>query len=160
MQLSGSCHCRAVTFQLISHTPCPFQKCYCTICRKTQGSDGAAINLGGEAKTLKVEGKEHMSIYHAKIRKEGKEETSPAERHFCSLCGSHLWLYDPRWPDLIHPQASAIDTPLPKPPELVRLMLSDKQDWVPIPEPPSKNYDQYPELSIEDWHKKHDLYVD
>ena len=41
-----------------------------------------------------VEGKEHTQIYHAKIRDEkGKETTSSAERHFCGLCGTHLWLF-------------------------------------------------------------------
>lgn len=41
-----------------------------------------------------------------------------------------LWAWDPRWPDLIHPFASAIDTELPVPPERTHLMLSSKASWV------------------------------
>ena len=44
-------------------------------------------------------------------------------------CGSALWLYDKRWPDLVHPFASAIDTPLPVPPRSTHLMLI-KAPWV------------------------------
>ena len=49
MVLEGSCHCRAVQFSLQSKTPCPYMQCYCSICRKTAGGGGYAINLGGEA---------------------------------------------------------------------------------------------------------------
>jgi hypothetical protein len=29
MELSGSCHCGAVKFTVMSHTPVPYQHCYC-----------------------------------------------------------------------------------------------------------------------------------
>jgi hypothetical protein len=57
-------------------------------------------------------------------------ETSPAQRHFCRHCASALWLFDPRWPELIHPFASVIDSELPAPPNRVHLMLSFKPAWV------------------------------
>ena len=63
--LEGSCHCGAVRFSVESHTPHPFNYCYCSICRKTAGGGGYAINIMGEAKTLKVEGEENLSIYRA-----------------------------------------------------------------------------------------------
>ena len=56
MQLKGSCHCRAVRFTLESDSPVPFMHCHCTICVKTAGSGGYAINLGGDAASLKVTG--------------------------------------------------------------------------------------------------------
>ncbi len=127
MLLEGSCHCGAVHFSLHSAHPYPYQRCYCSICRKTQGGGGYAINLGGEAASLRVRGRKHISIYHARLREEGQRtRTSGAERHFCSLCGSGLWLYDARWPELIHPFASAIDTPLPVPPEHTLLLLRSR----------------------------------
>ena len=46
MHLHGSCHCGAVTFSLNSAHPYPFNICYCSICRKTAGGGGYAINLG------------------------------------------------------------------------------------------------------------------
>ena len=46
MHLEGSCHCGAVTFSVEAHSPVPFMHCHCSICRKTAGSGGYAINLG------------------------------------------------------------------------------------------------------------------
>ena len=45
MKLEGSCHCGAVRFSVETHAPYPFMRCYCSICRKTAGSGGFAINL-------------------------------------------------------------------------------------------------------------------
>lgn len=123
MHLEGSCHCQAVRFRLRSRHAHPYNHCYCSICRKTQGSGGFAINLSGEAESLEVEGREHLSVYRAK-RADGTP--SPLERHFCRQCGSHLWCWDSRWPEQIHPHASAIDTPLPIAPEHTHLMLGSK----------------------------------
>ena len=65
MQLKGSCHCGAVKFRLQSDSPVPFMHCYCTICRKTAGGGGCAINLGGDASTVKVSGEKNIaSITH------------------------------------------------------------------------------------------------
>ena len=46
MLFEGSCHCGAVRFRAESPTPYPYQACYCSICRKTAGGGGYAINLG------------------------------------------------------------------------------------------------------------------
>ena len=53
-RLDGSCHCGAVRFSVSSHTPHPYQLCYCTICRKTAGGGGYAINLMAVAGTLEI----------------------------------------------------------------------------------------------------------
>ena len=101
MRLEGSCHCRAVSFSVEAHSPVPYMHCYCSICRKTAGGGGYAINLGADATTLKVRGRKHVGIYHAVLREAGQRATrSPAARHFCRECGSALWLWDPRWPEL------------------------------------------------------------
>ncbi|WP_420402658.1 GFA family protein [Nisaea sp.] len=151
MKLEGSCHCGAVRFSLESRHPYPFNICYCSVCRKTAGSGGYAINLSGDFDSLAIDGAEHISKYKAVI--DGRE--SPAERCFCSKCGSALWLWDPRWPELVHPQAGAIDTPLPTAPERTHLMLSSKPDWVPLHAgPEDRCFDDYPEESIEAWHKR------
>lgn len=157
MQLEGSCHCGAVSFSLNSAHPYPYQRCYCSICRKTQGSGGYAINLGGEAKSLKVRGRKHISIYHARLKDDGarRAHISSAERHFCSICGSCLWLFSPEWPELIHPFASAIDTPLPVPPEHTHLMLGSKAPWVEVElHPGDQQFEVYPQESIAEWHER------
>ena len=151
MRLEGSCHCGGVRFRLDSRHPCPFNLCYCSICRKTGGGGGYAINLGGEHASLEVEGRALITVYRAVI--DGEE--SPAERSFCRRCGSALWVWDPRWPELVHPFASAIDTELPLPPERTHLMLASKAPWVPVAAgPEDKLFDGYPEESLADWHAR------
>jgi hypothetical protein len=160
--LEGSCRCGAVRFSLTSHTPYPYQLCYCSICRKTAGGGGFAINIMGLAKTLSVTGRRALRVYRAVLCDDDGEncETSSGERNFCSKCASALWLFDPHWPDLVHPFASAIDTPLPVPPQRVHLMLKYKASWVvPAIGRRDQAFEEYPELSIEDWHKRHGLWV-
>jgi hypothetical protein len=101
--------------------------CYCSIYRKTAGGGGYAINLGGLSGTLEVEGEDSISVYQARIDEE--RNLSLSRRHFCSHCGSALWDYDPNWPELIHPFASAVDTPLPKSSEKVRIILNYAAPW-------------------------------
>ena len=161
--LKGSCRCGAIRFTVESQTPAPYQLCYCSICRKQQGGGGFAINLGADARTLEISGEEHLGLYRAEIDDDEHEacEVSSGERRFCTKCGSALWLYDPNWPDLVHPFASAIDTDLPKPPSRVHLMLKYKANWV---EPDIRDgdaaFELYPEESIADWHRRNGMWVE
>ena len=157
MLLEGSCHCGAVKFSVQSHTPHPYMRCYCSVCRKTAGSGGYAVNIMAEVKKMKVKGRKHLSVYRAKI--DGK--LSEGRRYFCSRCGSALWAWDPRWATWVYPFASAIDTPLPRPPEIQHIMLGSKANWVEAP--PSterhKRFSGYPKEAIIDWHKRRRLLV-
>ena len=163
MLLEGSCHCGAVRFSVESHTPVPYQRCYCSICRKQQGGGGYAINLGADAASLKVEGREMIGVYRARIQDDERRqcEISSGQRNFCRTCGAALWLYDPTWPDLIHPFASAIDTELPSSPASVHLLLKYKAAWV-VPQIAAgdRTFELFPEQSIEEWHKQHGLWID
>ena len=157
MLLEGSCHCKAITFTVETNTPYPYMRCYCSICRKTGGGGGYAINIMGQAETLQVTGRSQTTVYQAKI----DGVTSSARRHFCKRCGSALWVEDPRWPDLMHPFASAIDTPLPKPPQRVHIMLDHAAGWARLPSGRNDvRFDTYPDESIETWHKGWGLLVD
>jgi hypothetical protein len=160
MFLEGSCHCGAVRFSVESPHPYPYQRCYCMICRKTQGGGGWSVNIGAESASLKVQGRKHIRIYHAKMKEPGEARAhrSPAERHFCGECGSALWLYDDRWPELVHPFASAIDTELPVPPEHTHAMLAFRAPWVELQAGPrDRHCDQWPEESIAEWHARLNL---
>lgn len=158
MKLEGSCHCRSVRFSVEAASPCPFMRCYCSICRKTAGGGGYAINLGADARSLQVRGKRYLHVYRARMSDDADAEVSTGQRHFCSRCGSALWLYDPTWPDLIHPHASAIDTPLPKPPEHVHIMLGSKANWVEVEgRRGDPRFDKYPDCSLAEWHQRHGL---
>ncbi|KAJ3514349.1 hypothetical protein NLJ89_g2422 [Agrocybe chaxingu] len=154
VELKGSCHCGAVKFSLLSSTPVPYQLCVCSICRKV-GGVGGSINLGGHSETLKVEGKENISVYKAVMDRDTPQQTiASSERSFCKKCSSMLWL-----PELIHPFASAIDSPELEVPETMSVCLvSSKPAYVRLPEGDKKVYKKYGPYSLEEWHKKHNLY--
>lgn len=157
MKLQGSCHCGAVRFDVESPEPYPYNRCYCTICRKTQGGGGYAVNLGGRHESLTVEGADFLTVYRAR-NNDFDEGLSPLERYFCAKCGSGLWCYDPRWPDLVHPFASAIDTPLPTPPEYVHLMVDYRAPWCQVEgKPDDAQFAEYPDESLAAWHEKRGL---
>ncbi|KAI0047914.1 hypothetical protein FA95DRAFT_1558577 [Auriscalpium vulgare] len=88
------------------------------------------------------------------------EHIASSERNFCSKCSAMLWLWDETWPELLHPFASAIDSPeLQDPEEILCLKLDSKPAYVRLPEGPKKVYDGYPPSTIESWHKDHNEYV-
>jgi hypothetical protein len=157
MKLEGSCHCGSVHFTVLSHQPVPYQRCYCSICRKTQGGGGYAINIAAEARSLQVKGQDAVAVYHAVMRERGtRHKASTAERHFCRLCGSALWLFSPEWPELLHPFASAIDSALPEAAAVTHIMLAYKPDWVRVQKGRGDlMFDDYPEESIAAWHERH-----
>jgi len=153
MRLEGSCQCGKARFSVMSDTPMPFMFCYCSICRKTTGF--ITCNVMGKRETLRVTGARHMKKHHAVLRARGMRSLrSRGERWFCGLCGTHLYVLDDRWPEGVWPNAAALDTPLPEPPERVHIMLRYKPSWVPVPGR-GPRYDEYPELSIAEWHDRH-----
>jgi hypothetical protein len=99
--------------------------------------------------------------YHAiKDRGTPKEELCSSERNFCSNCSTMLWLWDRLRPDLIHPFASAIDTELPVPEEMVCMMNGSKPAWAKWPEGKKSVVDEYYEDAHIEWHKKHGVFVE
>jgi len=160
MKLEGSCQCGKVTFTVDSETPYPFMHCYCSICRKCAGG-GYGVNIMGKRATLKVRGAKHLREYHARMHtnEKGKRITrSDGTRAFCNECGTHLWVMDDQWPEGVWPNAGAIDTELPVPPERVHLMMRYKPAWV-IDAGEGPRFPEYPKESIADWHAKRGLLV-
>jgi hypothetical protein len=108
-----------------------------------------------------VEGQSHVRVFRATLDRNGRAESSKHERHFCAECGSHLWAFHPSWPDLIHPVAGALDTPLGEPPENVHLMLGSKASWVVVEgREGDATFDEYPASSIADFHRTRGWEVD
>jgi hypothetical protein len=160
MQLQGSCHCGKVKFTVESAEPVPFMRCYCSICRKTAGAGGYAINLGAVTRSMKVRGKRDLRIYRAQLPDDEGTGThlSSAHRYFCRNCGSALWVWDPTWPEFVHPHASAIDTELPTPPENVHCLLDSKASWVSVEgQPTDPRFEHYPGMSLAQWHESKGL---
>ncbi|KAI8992374.1 Mss4-like protein [Pilobolus umbonatus] len=159
MELKGSCHCEKVSFTAWSHTPAPFMRCYCSICRKCQGGGGYSINIMAMHDTLKITGKEHLRSYQAMKDKKAKILGGNV-RYFCGECGSHLYAHSKEWAEYIYPFASAIDSPLPelKPEDLVKIMLDSKANWVSVTKE-GHVFKEYPDCSIEDWHRQNKKYL-
>jgi hypothetical protein len=150
-----------VRFSVVSHTPQPYQHCYCAVCRKTQGGGGYAINLAADAHTLELTCGEHKKVYHARGTAPHGEKASTTERHFCMHCASYLYVFEPGEPRLIHPFASCIDTPLPTPPARTHIMLHDKAPWVEVLDTPEDMlFGGYPDQSIEAWHRENGFWED
>ena len=64
-------------------------------------------------------------------------------------------MYDPKWPELVHPFASAIDSELPVPPERTHLLLDSRASWVPVHAGArDKQFPRYPDESIAAWHQR------
>jgi hypothetical protein len=61
MHLEDSCYCGAVRVE--APDPYPFMHCYCSICRKTAGGGGYAINLGALTDTLEVAREQRTSPF-------------------------------------------------------------------------------------------------
>ena len=163
LKLDGGCYCKTVSFSVLSHTPYPYMRCYCSFCRKTSGSGGYGINIMAQAKTLTVVGDASIGSHHGRYHDANTDvlKQSPGLRHFCRQCGSPLWASDPRWPEWIYPFASAVDTPLPLAPETVHIMLDFKAPWVVVPTGQGHRlFDRYPDESILDWHHRHGLFIE
>ena len=64
MNIEGSCYCGKVSFSALSHTPYPYMRCYCSICRKTSGSGGYGINIMAQADSLIVQGQDNLAFHH------------------------------------------------------------------------------------------------
>lgn len=151
MRLEGSCHCQAVRFRVEAPSPVPYMRCYCSICRKVAGGAGYAINIGADATSLEIEGEENIRTYETSPHASTSEAV--CGRRFCGKCGTALWHYDPRWPDLVHPFASVIDTELPTPPSSTHIMLGSKANWVRVDAAVGDAmFDEYPDRSLADWH--------
>ncbi len=92
---------------------------------------------------------------------DGEEVRSQHGRHFCSLCGTHLWAFNDKWPELLHPVAGCVDTPLPQPASHTHIMLGSKAPWVEVEgNAADPRFDEYPDMSIAKWHETHDAVVD
>jgi len=58
MGREGSCRCGAISLSVDSRTPYPYQRCYCSICRKSAGGGGYAINIMGPESQQRARGLE------------------------------------------------------------------------------------------------------
>jgi hypothetical protein len=87
--LHGQCLCGAVTLRIVgAHDPRP-GACHCRMCQRWSG--GLFLCFEVESATLTVTGP--VTRY---------QSSTFAERAFCAVCGSHLWLRDTGQDETMH----------------------------------------------------------
>src|SRR3546814_12433735 len=91
IQLEGSCRCGGVRFSAESHTPYPYQRCYCTICRKTAGGGGYALNLMAAGASLTVRGRTSLGIYRATLEADGRYRDGARHLPYSTRCTQPPW---------------------------------------------------------------------
>jgi len=74
----GSCHCGRVKWESIGDIE-TVVRCYCSICRKTQGGDyGVWVVVPAKGFSI-LEGADHINKY---------EGTNVSSKKYCSVCGT------------------------------------------------------------------------
>ena len=153
MKLEGSCHCGAVRFTVEAPHPYPFNLCYCSICRKTAGGGGFAINLGALSRYAGGDRRRaHPELQTpawttARPARASASSAAPAARRSGSgtRAGPSSCTRTPR----------RSTRALPVPPERTHLLLADRAPWVePCVGPHDKTFDGYPDEGIAEWHER------
>jgi hypothetical protein len=97
--LTGSCLCRAVSFEITGTLPHPPDACHCSQCRKQSGHFFVSANVQRDA--LKITGIDNLTWFRS---------SEHVRRGFCALCGSSLF-WDPIGKDFVAIAMGAIDGP-------------------------------------------------
>lgn len=114
----GSCLCGKVRYEIEGELS-DFGYCHCRSCRKASGSAHAA-NAGVARRQFNVLDAESALREY---------ESSPGKfRVFCSTCGSPIYAYLARTPDLIRVRLGTLDTPFTKHAK-AHTFVSHKAPW-------------------------------
>jgi hypothetical protein len=158
VKLEGSCACGSVIFVVESETPYPYRYCYCKRCRKTQGGMGAQVSVLAKADTLVLHGEENVSVFEIKSGSGPNAPPSDTRLYFCAKCGSHLYMTRAATPSEVYLSASAVDTPLPVPPELYHVNIGEAAAWIHVPNGTDHiHFNELDDETARDWHRRHGL---
>ncbi len=122
--IEGSCQCGNITYQLLE-PPLFVLACHCKECQKLSTS---AFSITAVVKTDSVKFSGEMAEWQ-RIADSGNVNAAK----FCPVCGNRIFHFDPAQPDKLKLKpANLSDTRLIQP--TVHVWVSEKQDWVEIPE--------------------------
>ena len=132
----GSCLCGSIRY-VIDGELSDFGYCHCTSCRKASGSAFGA-NIGVARSDLKLKDPDlHLREF----------ESSPGKiRTFCAQCGSPIFAYLTRTPELVRIRLGSLDTDLGKTAK-AHTFVSDKADWELI-EGTIPQFDEWADKSV------------
>lgn len=97
----GSCHCKAVKFEVLAPADLKVIDCNCSVCRKKQNRH--FIIAAGDFKLLK--GEDSLTTYTF--------NTNTAQHKFCSICGVQSFYYPRSNPDGVAVMPHCLDSPRP-----------------------------------------------
>jgi len=122
--LTGACQCGGVSYQL-HQPPLAIAACHCKQCQKLSTS-AFSITAMVEASAIEFSGE--MREW-SRVADSGN--TSIAR--FCPVCGNHIYHFSSQHPDKVMLKPSTLaDTRVIQP--SIHVWVSQKQDWVTIPE--------------------------
>jgi len=122
--VEGSCQCGGVKYQLLSE-PLVIIACHCKECQKLSTS-AFSITAMVNVDTVRFEGE-------MKEWRRTAESGNINGARFCPTCGNRIYHFNPDDPSKIKLKPSNLsDTSLIQP--TVHVWVSEKQDWVRIPE--------------------------
>jgi hypothetical protein len=118
---AGSCLCGNIKYEVHGELS-DFGHCHCRSCRKTSGSAfGANVGVDRTAFRL-LSGADTLREF----------ESSPGKlRVFCSRCGSPIYAYLAKSPDVLRVRLGSLDTPFDSRAR-AHTFVSDKADWEDI----------------------------
>ena len=113
MLYSGSCHCKAVTFEVEAPEQVECEQCNCSICAKS----GFIHLIVPKANFKLLSGEQQLSTYTF--------NTGVAKHYFCKTCGIKPFYIPRSNPDGIDVNLRCLDSQ----PEKIKIVEFDGQNW-------------------------------
>ena len=113
MIYNGSCHCKAVTFQVEATDEIDVEDCNCSICSKT----GFLHLIVPKNKFTLLTGKNNITTY--------TYNTGVAQHYFCSTCGIKAFYIPRSNPDGMDINVRCLD----EQPNTINIIKFDGQHW-------------------------------
>jgi len=122
--IKGACQCGGVTYELLA-APLMVAACHCRECQKLSTS---AFSITAMVDADKVQFHGPMRDW-SRVADSGKVSAAK----FCPSCGNRIYHFDPSDPEKLKLKPSNLtDTRIINP--TMHIWLSEKQDWIQIPE--------------------------
>ena len=124
MNLSGQCHCGAVTYT-VNGEPLRMAQCHCNACRRTTGT-GHLVQAFFNRDDVTISGK-------TSTHDSTSDTHNTRTRHFCANCGARLFSQNSKSPDTIGIAVGSFDDSSWFKPQVI-LYVDQRPAWDPIDE--------------------------
>ena len=120
----GGCLCGAVRYEVSGQPKASFT-CFCRDCQRAGGTESIQGFLVDKSSLRVVQGSPKEIV---RVADSGKAVT----RHFCAECGTHLYAFFQKMPELAGVRTCSLDQPSMVPPAMA-LFTGSAQPWTEIP---------------------------